>query len=120
MARIAHEWRTIDKAVKACAGIQNGGREDLPRRVEYATNLAAAALAICNPDALGRECQRLVDEVTKLKGPTVFIKLTDLKSGGTFMGAQARRVEHLWSCEQCRNQFRLVETSDDRYETHFD
>lgn len=41
-------------------------------------------------------------------------------SGGTFIGAQARRVEHLWSCEQCRNQFRLVETSDDRYETHFD
>ena len=40
--------------------------------------------------------------------------------GGTFIGAQARRVEHLWSCEQCRNQFRLVETSDDWYETHFD
>jgi hypothetical protein len=40
--------------------------------------------------------------------------------GGTFIGAQARRVEHLWSCEQCRNQFWLVETSDDRYETHFD
>jgi ribosomal protein L37AE/L43A len=40
--------------------------------------------------------------------------------GGTGIRAVARRVEHLWSCEQCRNQFRLVETSDGRHETHFD
>ena len=40
--------------------------------------------------------------------------------GGTGIGARARRVEHLWLCERCRNQFRLVETSDDRHDTHFD
>ena len=38
----------------------------------------------------------------------------------TVSGARARRVEHLWSCETSRNQFRLVDTSDDRHETNFD
>ena len=40
--------------------------------------------------------------------------------GGPVIGAHARRVEHLWSCEKCRNRFRLVDTSDDRHETNFD
>jgi predicted anti-sigma-YlaC factor YlaD len=40
--------------------------------------------------------------------------------GQTVQNEEKPVVEHLWSCEQCRNPFRLVETSDDRYETHFD
>jgi hypothetical protein len=40
--------------------------------------------------------------------------------GEPVIGAQTRRVEHLWSCEKCRNRFRLVDTSDDGHETNFD
>jgi transposase-like protein len=33
---------------------------------------------------------------------------------------QARRVERLWSCEKCRNAFRLVEAAADQRDPHFD
>jgi transposase-like protein len=33
---------------------------------------------------------------------------------------QTRRVEQLWSCEKCRNAFRLVEVAGDQRDPHFD
>jgi len=33
---------------------------------------------------------------------------------------QAPQVTHLWSCEKCRNAFRLVEAAGDQRDQHFD
>ena len=33
---------------------------------------------------------------------------------------QAAEVAHLWSCEKCRNAFRLIEAAGDQRDPHFD
>ena len=32
----------------------------------------------------------------------------------------AAEVAHLWSCEKCRNAFRVIEAAGDQRDTHFD
>ncbi len=39
--------------------------------------------------------------------------------GGT-VRPQGHRVEHLWSCEKCRNAFRLLEAAAAERDPHFD
>jgi ribosomal protein L37AE/L43A len=35
-------------------------------------------------------------------------------------GTRNSHVAHLWSCEKCRNAFRLVEATGDQRDPHFD
>jgi ribosomal protein L37AE/L43A len=47
---------------------------------------------------------------------------TDVRAVPANIGTrtQAPQVAHLWSCEKCRNAFRLAEAAGDQRDPHFD
>jgi len=45
---------------------------------------------------------------------------TDVHEVPANIETRAPQVTHLWSCEKCRNAFRLVEVAGDQRDTHFD
>jgi len=45
---------------------------------------------------------------------------TDVHEVPANIETRAPQVAHLWSCEKCRNAFRLVEAAGDQRDSHFD